>query len=98
MYGSTPQPTGTPWAWSRLNPFDLVGMPGALPASSAVSSVPGIARSQGPGMFDDVKQWHPDSPMFWVGALLLGTFGLVASTTTIRVGPFKAGASLGKKD
>jgi hypothetical protein len=35
------------------------------------------------------------SPMFWVGAVLLGAVGLAAASTTVRVGPVKGSVSLG---
>lgn len=83
--------------WKRLNPFDLVNMPGGMPASAQVSTVPGIGRSTvGHGADWDERLWHPDNPLFWAGVFLAATFGLIATSTSVRVGPFKASASAGK--
>lgn len=82
--------------WSKLNPFDQVGLSGAVPASASTSTVPGIGRSaHGTGADWDDRQWHPDNPLFWVGAFLAVTLGLIATSTSIKVGPFKATASAG---
>jgi hypothetical protein len=39
--------------------------------------------------------WHPNSPLAWVGIILAGAVGLAAFSTTVRVGPVKASASVG---
>lgn len=39
--------------------------------------------------------WHPNSPLMWVGVLIAGAVGLAAWSTTVRVGPVKASASIG---
>jgi len=39
---------------------------------------------------------NPQNPLFWFGVVLAGTLGLVAISGAIRVGPVKAGASIGK--
>lgn len=94
---STPAAAHDMSYWQKMNPFDLVGLPGGLPAAAQTSTVPGIGRSTvGHGADWDDRIWHPDNPMFWVGAVLAVTFGLIASSTSIRVGPFKASASAGK--
>lgn len=43
------------------------------------------------------KAWHPDSPLFWLGALGALTLGLAAisGTGSVRVGPVHASASAG---
>jgi hypothetical protein len=41
------------------------------------------------------SMWHPNSPLMWVGVALAGAVGLAAFSTTVRVGPIKAGASVG---
>ncbi len=40
--------------------------------------------------------WHPDHPMFWVGALLLAMFGLIGVSTSARVGPVRGSVAVGK--
>lgn len=39
--------------------------------------------------------WHPNSPLMWAGLILAGAVGLAAVSTTVRVGPVKASASVG---
>lgn len=38
---------------------------------------------------------HPNSPLMWVGVILAGAVGLAAFSTTVRVGPARAGVSVG---
>lgn len=40
--------------------------------------------------------WSPASPLFWFGVLAAITLGLAAVSTSVRVGPVKAGVQLGK--
>lgn len=84
--------------WQKLNPFDQVGMTAAVPASARTSMTPGIGRSALPATSQDWddRLWHPNNPLFWAGAFIAVTVGLIATSTTIRVGPFKASASAGK--
>lgn len=79
--------------WDRLDAYNIYNVKPA----GAVEPIPGVERSAGPGTMTSIpKPWHPDNPLFWVGLLLLVTFGAVAGSTTFRVGPFTAGASAGK--
>lgn len=52
-----------------------------------------------PGVDDAMvsKVWHPDSPLFWIGALVAATVGLaaVSGSGSIKVGPVHAAASGG---
>jgi hypothetical protein len=82
-------------AWDTMSPYHQLGVkPGAAPERS---SMPGIARSSGPGMLDATadKLWHPDNPLFWFGVIALATFGAIAGSTSIKVGPFRASAGVG---
>lgn len=40
--------------------------------------------------------WHPDHPLFWLAALTLATAGFIGVSASGRLGPAKAGVSLGK--
>lgn len=53
-----------------------------------------LARVAGPAD-KRVAAFSLHSPMFWVGAVLLGAVGLAAASTTVRVGPAKASVSVG---
>jgi hypothetical protein len=94
--------------WASMNAYDQVGLKPVTPPPERMYDTgagPGIARSTGPGAMSlgtivDAP-WSPHSPLFWFGALLAGTLGLVALSTefNVRVGPARAnvGGSLGKK-
>ena len=82
--------------WSAASLFN-VSSPGRDSGLATVTPIPGMERSAGPGLFTaQGKAWHPSNPMFWVGAFLLATAGLIAGATEIRIGPAKVGASIGK--
>lgn len=84
--------------WAGLNPHDVYGVkPDAMNGHPAAHEAP-LTASSGPTALEgrSDKPWHPDSPLFWFGAVLAVTFGLVAASTSIRVGPFKAAISAGK--
>lgn len=86
-------------SWDRFDPAHIHGvMPAAVMGGRVPTEAP-LQTSAGPSMADrnSEKPWHPDSPMFWVGLLLATTLGFVAASTSIRVGPFKAGISAGKQ-
>lgn len=64
------------------------------PASNApteLTSVPTPAQ----GAEAAAQPWNPDNPLFWFGVLAAATFGLMAVSTTVRVGGAKASVSLG---
>jgi hypothetical protein len=67
--------------------------PATSTASTAATPLPQVA---GPSGIDLSPAWHPDSPMFWLGAILAVAVGLAYASTTVRVGPVKASASAGK--
>lgn len=78
------------WA-ARADPFHEVGL---MPGQSYPSALP---RSDTSGNDKGATPWHPDSPIFWVVAILgLTLFGVVGLSVGGRAGPVKAGASLGK--
>ncbi len=72
----------------RLDPFAA--------ATSNDSQLPQVA---GPGVADNtlIRPWHPDSPLFVFGLLAAATFGLMAVSTSARVGPVRAAVTVGKK-
>jgi len=62
--------------------------------SPAQSELNAVASPGDVGRQDE--PWSPSNPLFWVGALAAVTLGLAAVSTTVRVGPVKAGVSVGK--
>ena len=51
----------------------------------------------GPAPDDKTAFYSPQHPLFWLGAILAGAVGLAYFSTTVRVGPVEAAASVGKK-
>jgi hypothetical protein len=72
------------------------------PMASFATMVPGVSTDvaaggmQSAGVVSVAGRGSPDNPMFWWGALLAVTLGLVGASTHLRVGPFKVSASGGK--
>lgn len=82
--------TLTPHAHFGLNPATLG------PVSEA-AAIPGINQAAGPGLHNSLPLWSPENPLFWFGLLLAGSVGLVAVSSSVRVGSARVGGSLGKK-
>ncbi|MCU1449331.1 MAG: hypothetical protein JWP02_1501 [Acidimicrobiales bacterium] len=82
--------------WDQMTASNLLGMTREVPASAQTSSAPSLARSAGPSKTGNESPLHVDNPLFWFGALALVTFGLVAVSTSVRLGPGRASVSLGK--
>lgn len=83
--------------WDRMTAENLIGYTPVLPDNAHTSTMPGIARSAGPSSHANEPLFSPDNPLFWFGLLLAGTFGLVAISTSVRLGPGRASVSIGKK-
>ena len=81
--------------WAPLSPQEKYGWrPPSVSAgqpSVELSAVP----SPSAGAAAEAQPWHPDNPLFWVGLIGGVTFGLMAFSTNVRVGSFKAGVSAG---
>ena len=81
--------------WGQMTPEYQLGIVPSRPESANTNPTPGIARSAGPGLAEAARPFHPDSPLFWFGAIAAVTLGLVGVSTSARVGPFRASASAG---
>jgi hypothetical protein len=80
-------------AWAVPSPASKYGAAFLSPGNVTKDDVP-LARVAGPAN-NDAPNFSMHSPMFWVGAVLLGAVGLAAASTTVRVGPVKGSVSLG---
>lgn len=78
--------------WVVPSPRAKYGLPSNAPATSVDSP---LASAAGPSPSNAAPPWHADSPLFWFGAIAAATFGLLAVSTSVRVGPAKAAVSLG---
>jgi hypothetical protein len=83
-----------PTGWAPAGPARY-GLNPAGPTSNATTELRAVA-SPAEGTANEMKPWHPSNPLFWIAALGAVTFGLMAVSTTVRVGPGKASVSLGK--
>ncbi len=82
-------------AWAVPNHASKYG--GALAGANTVTrDQSAAAPSAGPAMSSKEPPWSPRNPLFWFGVLAAATFGFMGYSTTVRVGPAKAGVSVGK--
>ena len=68
----------------------LVGSRVATPDDSPLPAVAGPSTEATHAIY------HPGSALFWFGVLAAGAVGLAFASTTVRVGPAKVSASIGK--
>lgn len=68
--------------------------PGAGQISKDASAAPKVAASVGFGG-SGLSLTSPDSPMFWVAAVLAVVFGAVGFNAHARVGPVRTGVDVG---
>ena len=83
--------------FGAASPYNAYGLIPSVPRSAQSDTHPGIAVASGPGVADNVKRWSPDHPLFWFAAFGAVTFGLIAASTQVRVGPLSASVSAGRK-
>lgn len=77
--------------WAALDP--MASFAPMVPGLSTDVATGGMA---GAGIVSVPGRASPDNPLFWWGALLAVTLGLVGASTHLRVGPFKVATSAGK--
>jgi hypothetical protein len=79
-------------AWVIPTPASKYNVPTNQPATSVDSP---LSTAAGPALIDAAPPWHVDNPLFWFGAIAAATFGLLAVSTSVRVGPARVSAALG---
>jgi len=62
-------------------------------ATSDATALPSMA---GPPAGASSSPLSPASPLFWIGVIAAASVGLMAYSTTVRVGPASVSAHLGK--
>jgi hypothetical protein len=62
-------------------------------ATSDHSELPKVAA---PSMSGAASPLSPSGPLFWIGVIAAASVGLMAYSTSVRVGPATASLSLGK--
>ncbi len=85
---------------AALNPFGVTAQtgydPGPMPANavSALDKMPGLARST---VAAPHSLLSTTNPLTWFAGIAAVTFGLVAFTSTVRVGRARGRVSIGKE-
>lgn len=86
---------GESLAWAVPNHATKYG--GALAGAPQVTRDQAAATpSAGPSLAIKSPPWRPDNPLFWFGIVAAVSVGLMGYSTTVRVGPAKAGVEIGK--
>lgn len=86
---------GTATTWAPPAAGSKYNLPSGGPVTRTTSEL-NAAVTPSEGAAAEAAPWSPSSPLFWFGALAAVTFGLMAVSTSVRVGPAKVSASLGK--
>lgn len=84
------------YAWATPSPGAKYGgsfLTDRVDPGTHNSGLQGVA---GPPEGNHSRPWHPDNAMFWVAAVVLVVFGIGGASTSFRVGPAKASATVGK--
>ncbi len=84
-------------SWETFDPAHAYGVKPPSAVNGPLDPLSTLHTSAGPALAETnvSKPWHPDSPLFWVGTLLAVTFGLIAASTSVRVGPVRASVAAG---
>lgn len=80
--------------WSPPTPASVYGLSSGGPASSSVSELSSISAPSAAGARAE-SLVHPDNPLVIFAVLAAATFGLMAFSTSVRVGHTTASLSLG---
>jgi len=83
----------TATSWAPAGPSKYGMQPGA-PTPPAASELNAVASPSQAGQAAG-QPWNPENPLFWFAALGAVTFGLMAFSTSVRVGGTKASLNLG---
>ena len=86
---------GAPTTWSVPPAGARYGLSAGGAATNQTSETASLVTPSVAGQ-SAAQMWHPDSPIFWIGALAAVTFGLMAVSTNVRVGKTTASVALGK--
>jgi hypothetical protein len=82
--------------WAVPSPASKYGASFMTPSPATNDDTPLVQiAGPAPAAKGQNSLWHPNSPLAWVGIILAGAVGLAAFSTTVRVGPVKASASVG---
>jgi hypothetical protein len=80
-------------AWAPNGPARF-GLNPNGPASNTPTELTAVATPSA-GAANAAKLYSPENPLFWFGVIGAATFGLMAFSTSVRVGHATAAVSLG---
>jgi hypothetical protein len=80
--------------WTPPTAASVYGLGSSGPASSAISELSSVSAPSAAGARAD-SLVHPDNPLVIFGVLAAVTFGLMAFSTSVRVGHTTASVSVG---
>ncbi len=83
--------TATTWAPSGPGRY---GLTQGGPVTTAPTELSAVA-TPAEGAAAAGQPWSPTNPLFWFGVIAAATFGLMAVSTSVRVGKATASVSLG---
>jgi hypothetical protein len=87
-------PTDMYWN-QRVTPAALFGLSPGGPGGGAGKALP---PSSSTGADQASVPWHPDSPLFWLGAVVaLTVLGVTGASVHVRAFKARAGAELGSE-
>lgn len=81
--------------WAPPSPAAKYG-PALAPGGPRITADTELSAVSSPAAGETGSPFSPANPLFWFGAIAALTFGLMAVSTSVRVGPAKAAVSLGK--
>lgn len=81
--------------WSPPTPASVYGLSSGGPVSSTVTELNSISAPSAAGARAE-SLVHPDNPLVIFGVLAAVTFGLMAFSTSVRVGQTTASVSVGE--
>lgn len=79
------------------DPFSPYAMTGLKQGSSPNNPgpAPAINTAAGPTPAANAPLYSPSHPLFWAGAFILVTYGLIGANSAVRLGKFKVSANAG---
>lgn len=66
-----------------------------LTAPKTTSTHMGASDVAGPALATNRPVWSPEHPLFWFGSIAAVSFGLMAFSTTVRVGHARVSTAVG---
>lgn len=82
-------------SWAPATPAAKYGA-AVAPGGPRITAETELNAVSSPASGESGSPFSPSNPLFWFGVIAATTFGLMAVSTSVRVGPAKAGIAVGK--